>query len=205
MRTFQQITTLTMLNLSNVPRRLGLSLVTMVGIGTVVGVLISFLALGAGVNQMATRNVRSDRVVVLSSGASSSLPSALSREAIATITDAPGIKQDSDGRPLMVSGIMVSVGRGLLDTTLIIGADAKFNAVFPEFRVVEGRMFTPGVREIVVGKLAGSQFERVRIGERIALRGSQWTVVGRFEQNGGTWENHAVADAETMMFSFERN
>jgi putative ABC transport system permease protein len=205
MRAFKQITALTRMNLSNVPRRLGLSLVTTVGIGTVVGVLISFLALGAGINQMATRNIRSDRVVVLSSGATSSLTSSLSRNDVATILDAPGIRKDTDGRPLAVSGIMVPVGTGVLDTTLIIGAGAKFDAVFPEFHIVEGRMFTPGVRELVVGKFAGSQFERVRIGDRIALRGSEWTIVGRFAQNGGTWENYVVADAETMMSAFERS
>src|SRR5262245_25869204 len=205
MNNFKQILPLTTLNLDNIPRRLGLSLVTMVGIGTVVGVLISFLALGAGIDQMATRNVRSDRAVVLSGGATSSLTSSLSREAVAAIVDAPGIKKDADGRPLIVSGIMVPVGTGLLDTALIIGADSKFNAVFPEFRIIEGRMFTPGVRELVVGKLAASRFERLKIGDSIALRGSEWTIVGRFEQNGGTWENYALADADTMMSAFERN
>ena len=205
MNNFAQIAALTAMNLSNIPRRLGLSLVTIVGIGTVVGVLISFLALGAGIDQMATRNVRPDRAVVLSSGASSSLTSSLTREAVTTIIDAPGIKKDADGIPLVSSGLMVPVGAGLSDNTLIIGAGAKFGAVFPEFRVVEGRMFTPGVRELVIGKLAASQFAGLAVGDKIALRGSEWMVVGRFEQNGGTWENYAVADAETMMSAFERN
>jgi putative ABC transport system permease protein len=205
MNTFKQIAALTTMNLVNVPQRLGLSLVTIIGTGTVVGVLISFLAMGAGINQMATRNVRSDRVVVLSSGASSSLTSNLSRDAVATISDAPGIKKNADGGPLMSSGIMVPVGTGLVDSTLVIGVGAQFHAVFPEFRIVEGRMFNPGVRELVVGKLARSALAGLGIGDRIVLRGGEWTIVGRFEQNGGTWENYAVADAETIMAAFERN
>ncbi|MGH7485304.1 MAG: ABC transporter permease, partial [bacterium] len=75
MNAIKQIAALTTMSLSNIPRRLGPALVTIVGIGTVVGVLISFLAMAAGIDQMATRNVRSDRIVVLSSGASSSLTS----------------------------------------------------------------------------------------------------------------------------------
>ena len=205
MNPLSQIVALTTMSLSSVPRRFGLSLVTVVGIGTVVGVLISFLAMGAGLEQMAISNVRQDRAVVLSSGASSSLTSSLAREAVATIRDAPGIKKDTDGRPLISAGLMVPVGTGLSNNTLIVGTGPAFNAVFPELRVFEGRMIHSGVRELVVGKVAGSPFAGLTVGDRISLRGSEWTIVGRFEQNGGTWENYAVADSETMLSAFERN
>jgi putative ABC transport system permease protein len=205
MSMLKQVTALTTMNLANIPRRLGLSIVTVVGIGTVVGVLTSFLAMGAGIHQMATRNIRPDRAVVLSSGASSSLTSSLTRNAVATIVDAPGVKKDAGASPLVSAGIMVPVGTGLSDDTLLIGISDKFSAIFPEFRIIEGRMFTPGVRELVVGRLSGSQFAGLGVGDRIGLRGSEWTIVGRFELNGGTWENYAVADADTMMSAFERN
>jgi putative ABC transport system permease protein len=210
MNSVRQIITLTTMNLRGVSRRVGLSSVTIVGIATVVGVLISFLALGAGIDQMAARNVRPDRAVVLSGGASSSLTSSLTRDAVGTIADAPGVKKDAGGRPLMASGLMVPVSvvqrrTGLLDNTFIVGANATFGAVFPEFHIVEGRMFNPGVKELVVGRLAATQFRGLDIGDRIALRGSEWTVVGQFAENGGTWENYVAADADTVMSAFDRN
>src|SRR5262245_26578280 len=142
MNIFKQISALVGLNLKGISQRWGISAVTIIGIAAVVGVLVSFLAMSAGARQMATRNVRADRVVVLSAGATSTQRSSLPRETVAAILDAPGIRKDAVGKPLAAAGLMVPITlvnaqSGVLENSQFIGIDAGLNAVYPELNIVE--------------------------------------------------------------------
>jgi putative ABC transport system permease protein len=73
-----------------------------------------------------------------------------------------------------------------------------------EARLVEGRRFQPGVREVVVGRKAAAQFAGLTVGSRIGFRDSDWTVVGIFESGGDVHESEIWADAEVAMSAFRR-
>jgi putative ABC transport system permease protein len=66
-------------------------------------------------------------------------------------------------------------------------------------------MFRPGLRELVAGRAAARQFKNLDVGDRIKLRGSDWTVVGQYEDNGAISENALIGDADTMLSAFDRN
>ena len=51
-------------------------------------------------------------------------------------------------------------------------------------KIVEGRTFTPGLYELVVGKKAGDRYEGAQIGGTIKLQRRSWTVVGVFSSRG---------------------
>jgi putative ABC transport system permease protein len=72
-------------------------------------------------------------------------------------------------------------------------------------KLIEGRPFRAAVRELIVGKGARAQFRNLNIGDRIMLRGSEWTVVGEYAANGGIAENAIVADADTVLAAFDRS
>ncbi len=61
------------------------------------------------------------------------------------------------------------------------------------------------MRELIVGKLARGQFKDLEVGDNIRLRGSDWKVVGAFEENGGLAENAIIGDTDTVLAAFERN
>jgi len=77
-------------------------------------------------------------------------------------------------------------------------------AIRDEVTLLEGRVFTAGVREVIVGRKAAQQFAGLEVGSSIAFRDSDWTVVGTFESGGDVHESEIWADAEVAMSAFRR-
>ena len=77
-------------------------------------------------------------------------------------------------------------------------------AVRPEISIIDGRAFTPGLREVLVGRGALEEFQGVAIGDEVELRDSRWTVVGVFESDGDANESSLMADAATLLSAYQR-
>jgi putative ABC transport system permease protein len=209
MNLFRQIWAVTAMNIRALPQRAGTSAVTVIGVATVIAVMVSLLAIGVGLMQSVNKNVRPDDVIVLSSGAAATYMGSISRTAAAIIADAPGVKKDSAGRPMAAPQALV-----IVEVTKKNGDSANigFAGVSPEARMMEtslhliaGRRYRPAVRELIVGRSASAQYRNLKIGDHIILRGTDWSVVGVFEDNGGQTENALIGDSETVMSAFERN
>jgi putative ABC transport system permease protein len=205
-----QIRAVTWMNLTSVPQRLGTSSVIVVGIAGVVAVLISVLAMATGFQRTILATGRDDRAIVLRGGSDSELASTLSRESTLTVMDAPGIRKDSAGKPIASAEAVVVVDMpkksndsGANVTIRGVGAEAM--ALRPEIHLIAGRMFQRGLRELIVGMGAQAQFKGLDVGSHIALRGSDWTIVGAFASNGDSHESELLADGETVLSSYRRN
>ncbi len=74
-----------------------------------------------------------------------------------------------------------------------------------EIHLVDGRLFKPGLRELIVGRGAQQQFKGLELGQKLELRGTDWTVVGAFESGGDSHESELMADAETVLSAYRRN
>jgi putative ABC transport system permease protein len=206
MKTIRQFIALLDLSLSSLKDRLGSVLVTVIGTACVVGVLISMLSIGAGARAMIMHNARADRVWVLKHGSHGTGDSSLSREAVLAIADMPGVRKDVDGRAMAYGATFVGVeGRKKIDnartTFALFGVGAAYTAVHPEFHLTAGRMFQPGLRELIAGKSRYELFKNFEIGDHVRLRGNEWTVVGHFE-TGGFFDGSLLADAPTVMSVF---
>jgi len=210
MNVLKQIAAVTLMNIKSVPQRLGASSVIVIGIAGVVGVLVSILAMVGGLSQMMTRTERPDRAIVVSTGASFETLSNITREAVQTISDAPGIKPGIDGKPLASAETLAIVrlplkhGGDKANVTLR-GVSAAALAVHPEIQLVQGRLFGAAVREVIVGRTLQRQFRDLDLGSQLLLRGAEWTVVGVFESHGDPHEAEMITGAETLQSAFERN
>jgi putative ABC transport system permease protein len=71
-------------------------------------------------------------------------------------------------------------------------------------RIVEGRRFRPGLRELIVGRGAQRQFDGLGVGRVLSFRGSDWTIVGVFDTAGDSHESELWADAEAVQSAFSR-
>ena len=80
MRTLTQIAAITLMNLRNLPQRLGTSLVVVIGIAGVVGVLVSVLAMSEGFRHTLASTGRGDRVIMLRAGSDAELSSGVGRD-----------------------------------------------------------------------------------------------------------------------------
>lgn len=207
MRHLKQLVALTAFGLRSIPARLGSSLVTVVGITTVVAVLLSLLSMGEGAQQWETGQARPDRAVVFSQGAQSPFQSRLTREQIATLSREPGVKKDVDGTPLVTTGSMVRVDivtkankRG---TLFLLGMTDRH--VYPEIHILAGHWPQPGLHEVAVSRVAQQLDQGLSIGDHIRLRGSDWTIVGVFEDAKGVFEQILFGDGETVLTAFSRD
>jgi putative ABC transport system permease protein len=209
MNVLKEISAVTRLNLRSLPRRLGASSVVVVGIAGVVGVLVSILAMVAGLSQMMNSNARPDRAIVISTGSSFEMLSNLSRTAIGTIVNAPGIRRGAGGKALASAEALAVVRAVLQDGSpanlSLRGAESGIFLVRPEIKIVAGRAFEPAVRELIVGRAAQRQFRGLELGNRITLRGAEWTVVGVFESRGDRHEAELITGAATLQSAFRRS
>jgi putative ABC transport system permease protein len=209
MRWLNQTTALTFITLRTMPQRLGTSLVVVIGITGVVGVLVSVLALAEGFRHTLASTGRHDRVIMLRAGSDSELSSGLDRAQVTLVMPLAGVARDAGGHPLASAELMVMVDlprKGQTDPNNVPfrGVQPTAFAIRDEFKLVSGRHFVPGVREVIVGKRAAQQFAGLSVGSTIGFRDSDWTVVGIFATGGDVHESEIWADAETTMSAFRR-
>lgn len=210
MRSLQQIVAATAFCLRSVPHRSGSSLVIVIGIAGVVAVLISVLAMSTGFERTIRGDARADRAIVLIQGADSESSSSLTRANIATVQAAPGIKGDENGRPLVSAEalLVAPVARKHNDADAYItlrGVGDHYFSVRPELALVAGRMFAPGLREVIVGEAAQTQFAGLEIGGVLRLHDGDWAIVGVFSGGDNVRESEVVADAQTVLSAYKLN
>jgi putative ABC transport system permease protein len=208
MRTMTQIVAATSVGLKSIPQRLGNSLVIVIGVAGVVAVLVSVLAMSRGFQNTINAGARPDRVIVLTRGADSESNSALSRAAVAAIEGAPGIKKDASGKGLISSEIVLVAPvvrkRNNADAYITLrGVGARHFDVHPELKLVAGRMFEPGLHELIVGESARGQFAGLELGSQVRLHDGDWTIVGVFAGGDNVRESEAMADAQTVLSSYK--
>jgi len=207
MQFFREIFALLRVNLSGVTQRLGSALTMVVGVTCAVGVLVSMLAIGTGAREQQEANVRPDRAVLTTRGTVQGQGSITKQEA-AVILGLPGIRKDANGEPIVVFQAMVPIeGRRRASDQRIyfplVGTTAKLTELTPDLHFTAGRSFRPGLHELVASNACRRQFIGFELGDRRLIRGSDWTVVGHFDE--GRAQNCVVhADAETAMSALSR-
>jgi putative ABC transport system permease protein len=205
---FNQLLTVTGMNLRNLPNRIGTSLVAVIGIGGVVAVLVSLLSMGEGFRAALDLSGREDVAMILRGGSPDELSSSIGREEYNVIVLAPGIARDERGP--IVSGELYSIVDLPMRSTGT-GANVPFRGVGergPElrddFRIVAGRMFKPGQNEVIVGRGAFSQFEGIDLGRQVKWGSQTWSVVGVFEAGGSVSESEVWTDAVVLRGVYRR-
>lgn len=208
MRTLRQIVAVTGMNLRSIPQRLGSSLVIVIGIAGVVGVLVSVFTMATSLSGTVLSTGSPDRAIVLRSGTNSEAASSLSVDAVQTIMNAPGIARTSKGDPAASGDVVISVNMkrkkdGSLAPLTVRGVSPQEFAVRPEIKLVAGRMFNPGLRELIVGRNGQREDAGLAIGDKVSLRNSQWTVVGVYT-SGDSYESGMLTDANTLKSAYGR-
>lgn len=204
----KQILSITLLGLRSIPERLGASLVIVVGLAGVVAVFTALLAMAAGFKSTLESAGRPDVAIVLRGGSQVELNSGISRDQGAIIKQAPGILKAPDGQPLasaemVVIAELVKAGEKTGSNITVRGVEPAAFALRPQLRIVEGRTFGAGLRELIVGQGVARQYESARLGSTVRMRGSDWTVVGVFE-SGDAYESEFWADIDVAQSTFNR-
>ena len=190
------------MNLRSLPSRLGSSSVILVGIAGVVTVLVALLAMAGGFQAALQRGGAPDRALVLRGGANSEMVSQLSRETADIVSSLQGVLAAS-GELYVVADVPKRSNRQPANLVIRGLSQAAFD-IRPEVRIVAGRSFKPGSRELIAGRSAATEFLGIDLGASIELRDSRWTIVGLFEANGSAYETELWADLPLVQAAYRR-
>jgi putative ABC transport system permease protein len=195
-------------NLRNLIQRKGTTLMTALGIGLTVAVLVISVALTAGLNSVFAGSGDARQFLALRTGVDAELTSTVSDEAYQVIRRLPGIAKGKDGEPMVSpegltvvnlpsveapEGMNVTV-RGMLP----IGTEMR------DVELLQGKMFTPGLREVAVGESIAKRYPAARIGQEIRFGRGMWKVVGVFRVGESAANSEIWTDLNQLRGDFER-
>ncbi len=195
-------------NVRSVKARWTSTIVAVVGIAGTVGVFIAMLSLAHGFRATLVSSGSADNALITRAGATSEMTSGVSLDAVKIIQDAPGIARGADGPlltpeavlmapiPLRSTGTDANVElRGVAPNVLTIRSNVK---------IIEGRMFRPGLSELVVGKNAKVTYSGLTLGSTIWLGSARWQVVGIFDAGGSAFDSEVWGDAHLLNGAYKR-
>ncbi|HRC84755.1 MAG TPA: ABC transporter permease, partial [Thermoanaerobaculia bacterium] len=187
-----QIFQVTLLNLRNLKERAASSLVAVIGIAGVVTIVVAVLSIAEGFRKTMNAAGAPDRAVVLRSGSASEMISFFSGDSVRLIRGGPGVAQGDLG-PVASAELFVIIDlpkrtTGTTANVPLRGVEPAAFQVRPELKIVEGRKFNTGTRELVVGRSAQREFAGLDLGSVLKLGANDWTVVGVFDAGGSLTE-----------------
>jgi putative ABC transport system permease protein len=195
--------------LSTVRRRWWGSLNTVLGTATVVGMLVAILSIAAGYTEALQLAGATDRIMVMRAGSRSEMESSLTADQAQAIVSAASIGRTDAGEILAApeAYAIASIGDRVTGKPMNVAVRGVRPASFElrdELRIVAGRTFDSGKREIIVGRRAQEYFSGLSIGSTFNFAGGPWTVVGVFESGGDLTESEIWADAPMVQAAYQR-
>jgi len=209
MTSTRQFLALLGMNLTDLLRRLAPALTIVIGFSCAVGVLVAMLAMGVGARRQVMSDARADRVVLWSNGAQSAGESKIPTSATTAIADLPYLRRGADGQALALSEALIILrARTKSDHRQLYvplyGVTSTLTEVIPEFHLVAGRTYRSGLREVIASRLCERQFSSFEVGDHRFIHGSDWTIVGLFQQGHSQATCIMYADAGSILSAFGR-
>ena len=196
-------------NLRSMIVRKGTAAMTAGGIAMVVAVFVMTLALAQGFRATLVGSGSPQNAIVLRRGATAETLSAVLRTDVPLVETLPQVARGSDGRPLASPEMVVVVALPRQSDNQPAnvparGVSSRAFDVRDALKIVEGRRFTPGTREINVGKLAVGRFKGLTLGSDVLFGAATWKVVGVFTADDASFESEIWGDVDLMMPAFQR-
>jgi putative ABC transport system permease protein len=195
--------------LQGLSRRWWGSLNAVLGTATVVGMLAAVLGIAAGYERALSLASSDDNVMVMRAGARSEMESSLDAGQVRAVMAAPSVARLPDGRIAAAAEVyavanIASQRNGEPLNVAVRGTTDVSAALRPALRIVQGRMFQPGRRELIVGRRALAQYRGLALGSHFELAGASWQVVGVFEDRGSLVESEIWTDATMLQAAYQR-
>jgi putative ABC transport system permease protein len=204
----RQAWSVTELAIATLPQRLSSSSVIVLGIAGVVCVLVALLAMAAGFQATLQQTGTEDTAIIMRAGSQTEMNSVIDQETAQLVDQAPQVLRDAQGRPIASPELVVVVaiperGSGLDANVELRGVGERAWDLRPNVRIIAGRRFRAGLRELVVGKRAHQQFAQTDVGSVLSLNRQPWTVVGIFD-SGDAHDSELWGDSATIASTYRR-
>ncbi|HTN71391.1 MAG TPA: ABC transporter permease [Methylomirabilota bacterium] len=182
---------------------------TVLGIALVVFVFAAVLMMANGVQKTLRSTGSDENVTMVRKAAVTEIMSIIDREDAGIVTNMPEVARTADGRPISSKEVVVIInlpklGSAGISNVTVRGVEEAAFQLRPQVRLIEGRTFNWGAREIIVGSGIAKRFGGAQLGQQIKFGGDQWTVVGIFGSEGSGFDSEIWGDVRQVMDAFKR-
>jgi len=184
--------------------------ITVIGIAMVVFVFTAVLMLAAGIRKTLVATGSTENILVARKAANGEISSIIMNDTYNIIMSMPQVAKTADNRPMATGDVVVIINLTKIGTTggisnvTVRGVSQPAFQLRPHVKVVEGRMFTWGAREVIVGSSIFRRFEGAQVGSTIRFAGDAWTVVGKYEAGGTGFDSEIWGDVTQLQDAFNR-
>jgi putative ABC transport system permease protein len=195
-------------NLRSVKARWTSAIVAVMGIAGTVGVFVAMLSLAHGFRATLVASGSPDNALIVRAGATSEMVSGVGLDSVKIIQDEPGIARGSNGSLVTAEAVLMAPiplrSTGTDANVEVRGVSPNVLEIRKQVRIVQGRMFSPGLAEVVVGKNANTTYTGLTLGNTIGLGTMQWKVVGVFDAGGSSFDSEVWADPHLLTAAYNR-
>jgi putative ABC transport system permease protein len=196
-------------NIRNLKLRKGLTIMTALGIALTVTTAVFIMALLEGLNRAFVSTGDPLNVLVLRKGSQAELSGGFDASLFPTLKTLAGVAKDTHGEPMASGEWVVAIVLPRKDGTgevnvIVRGMMQDGLAMRPGVKLVDGRWFSPGQREVVVSSSIHKRFAHASVGDTMQFGKGPWTVVGIFDAGGSAYESEVWGDVNQMASDFDR-
>jgi putative ABC transport system permease protein len=113
-----------------------------------------------------------------------------------------------DGVKAVAGEIIVLINQprstGGTANVIVRGISDKSLELRPKIKVVDGRMFRPGLREVVISKTLSGRFKDTKLNDHIKIGRTTWAVVGMIDASHTAYDSEIWGDYNEVSQEFER-
>jgi putative ABC transport system permease protein len=195
-------------NFRNLIVRKTTTLMTAAGIALTIAVLLAVLGLVSGLQAAFTSTGDPLHVLILRKGGNSELTSLFTPEQFQIVKNFPGIAKDSTGQPMASLEIVTLANMPSPDhpdgVNITIRGLSSDGVAMRKLKILSGRWFQPGHREITVGKNLAKTYPAAQVGRQLKFGKGLWTIVGVMDADDRAFDSEIFADGNQVASDFNR-
>jgi putative ABC transport system permease protein len=196
-------------NWRNLTARKATTLMTALGIALTVAVLLSAMALIEGLRTSLALSGHPLELIVMRRGGTAELNSVITRPVFQDLKFKPGIARARSGEPMasleLITVIILESPENPAGININLRGVTRVGFEMREpARLVEGRMFAPGQREVVAGRGIARRYPAARLGGKMRFGRGEWTVVGVLDAGGTASDSEIFADLNLLASDQDR-
>ena len=189
-------------NLRSIKARWTSAIVAVLGIAGTVGVFVAMLSLANGFKATLVASGSPGNALILRAGSPTEMMGGVTLDSVRVVQDEPGVARDASG-PLVTQEVVGVMPFPLISTgtdanVQVRGVSSNVLRVRTFAKIADGRMFQPGLSEIVVGKNASKSYVGLTVGNTVQFGGGRWQVVGIFDTGGSAFDSEIWCDAKLL-------
>jgi putative ABC transport system permease protein len=195
-------------NLRNIIVRKTTTVMTALGIGLTVAVLVADLALVEGLRTAFKATGHPLQILVMRKGSNAELNSSVTREALQILKAKPGIAVNSANEPMASPEVLSVINLPSVDSptgmNVTVRGLSQVGAGMRELKIQRGRWFQTGQREVVVGKSVAKRYPNAQLGKHLRFGRGEWEVVGVFDAGESAVNGEIWGDLNQVSSDFNR-